>query len=124
MIQLSDGYAISVDSNCYTVGIPKKQTITNKKTGESKETTIMTGAKYYTTLDKALIGWWHAMRKKELSNFEGSLNDAIDVIKELDDKVKKIISKIEITYNNTELMDEIDTNQESRKRGRPKKNQN
>lgn len=94
MIRLSDGYAIDVDSHCYTVGIPKKQVVVNKKTGESKDTEIMTDARYYTTLDKALLGWWQTMRKKALINFEGSLNDALDVLKKQDEKVETIIAKI------------------------------
>lgn len=94
MIRLSDGYAIDVDIHCYTVGVPKKQVVVNKKTGESKETEIMTDARYYATLDQALLGWWKAMRKKALINFEGSLSDALDVVKKQDEKVTKIITNI------------------------------
>ena len=107
MIRLSDGYVISVDSRNYTVGIPRAQTIEDKKTGETKETTIMTDARYYTSLDKALAGWWQTMRNKELSNFDGSLDKAIEVIEKQDEKIKNIISKIEIVYDNTKLMGEI-----------------
>ena len=95
MIRLSDGYAIDVDSRCYTLGVPKKQTIVDKKTGETKETETMTDAKYYSTLDQALVGWWKTMRRKELSKFEGSLDEAIEVVKKLDEKIRKIIAKIE-----------------------------
>lgn len=94
MIRLSDGYAMDVDIHCYTVGIPKKQVVVNKKTGESKDTEIMTDARYYVTLDQALLGWWRTMRKRALINFEGSLNDALDVIKKQDEKVETIIAKI------------------------------
>lgn len=94
MIRLTDGYAIDVDSHCYTVGIPKKSTTTNSKTGEVKETTNMTEAKYFTTLDKALEGWWRIMRKKELSKFEGSINEALELVKKLDEKVLNTISAI------------------------------
>lgn len=136
MIHLSDGYAISVDSRCYTVGIPRSQTIDNKKTGETKETTIMTDAKYYTSLDKALVGWWQTMRNKELSNFDGSLDEAIEVIKKQDEKIKNIISKIKIVYDSTKLMDEVNNTIEEvdknepntgdeqpvvKRRGRPRK---
>jgi hypothetical protein len=114
MIQLSDGYFMNVDSHCYTVGIPKKQTIENKKTGECKETTIMTEARYYTTFDRALTGWWQTMRIKALSKFDGSLEEAIEVVKKSDEEFKKIISKIEIAViNSTKLMevtDESNTN--------------
>lgn len=94
MIRLIEGYAISVDSNCYTVGIPKKQIVTNKKTGESKEVENMTDAKYFTTLDKALEGWWRMMRKKELSKFDGTINEALELVKKLDEKVLNTISVI------------------------------
>lgn len=106
MIYLSDGYCIDVSSHSYTVGIPKKQVIEDKKTGETKETTTMTEAKYYTSLDKALEGWWRTMRSKELSNFDGSLDEAIEVVKKQDEDIKKILSKIEIMYDNTILMKE------------------
>ncbi len=114
MIQLSDGYAINVDSHCYTVGIPKPQTIENKKTGELKETTIMTEAKYYPTLDKALVGWWQTMRSKALSKFDGTLDEAIEVVKKQDEKIISIISKIEIAViNSTKLMEETHVRDES-----------
>ena len=101
MIRLTDGYAISVDSHCYTVGIPKKQIVTNNKTGESKETEAMTEAKYFTTLDKALEGWWRVMRKKELAKFEGPISEALELIKKLDEKVLNTISiiKADTTQN-------------------------
>lgn len=136
MIRLSDGYVISVDSRNYTVGIPRAQTIEDKKTGETKETTIMTDARYYTSLDKALAGWWQTMRNKELSNFDGALDEAIEVVKKQDEKIKNIISKIEIVYDNTKLMDEtnntikeVDKNESNtgneqpvvKRRGRPRK---
>lgn len=104
MIQLGDGYYMNVDSHCYTVGIPKKQTIENKKTGEFKETTIMTEARYYTTFDRALTGWWQTMRSKALSKFDGSLEEAIEVVKKLDEKIISIISKIEA--NSTKLTED------------------
>lgn len=136
MIRLSDGYVISVDSRNYTVGIPRAQTIEDKKTGETKETTIMTDARYYTSLDKALAGWWQTMRNKELSNFDGALDEAIEVVKKQDEKIKNIISKIEIVYDNTKLMgetnnttEEVDKNESNtgneqpvvKRRGRPRK---
>ena len=94
MIRLTDGYAISVDSHCYTVGIPKKQVTTNSKTGETKESEVMTEAKYFSTLDKALEGWWRIMRKKELIKFEGSIKEALELVKKLDEKVLNTISVI------------------------------
>lgn len=114
MIHLSDGYCIDVSGYSYTVGIPKKQMIENKKTGEFKETTMMTEARHYTSLDKALEGWWKTMRSKALSKFDGSLEEAIEVVKKQDEEIKKIISKIEIAVvNSTKLMevtDESNTN--------------
>ena len=111
MIHLSDGYCIDVSGYNYTVGIPKKQIIENKKTGESKETIMMTDAKHYTTLDKALVGWWRTMRSKALSNFDGSLNEAMELVKKQDEQMLNIISGIEI--NNTKLMEETNERDES-----------
>lgn len=125
MIQLSDDYFIDVSSYSYTVGIPKKQTVVNNKTGESKETIIMTESKYYPTFDRALAGWWETMRKKELSKFDGTLEEAIKVVKSLDKKIDGIVSAFKVAVDNTKLIEEdTDTNEAPRKRGRPKKNQN
>lgn len=122
MIQLSDGYFMDVSNYSYTVGIPKKQTVVNNKTGESKETIIMTESKYYPTLDRALAGWWEMMRKKELSKLDGTLEEAIKVVKSIDEKISNVISNFKITVDNTKLIEEnTDVNQAPRKRGRPKK---
>ena len=124
MIQLSDDYFMDVSSYSYTVGIPKKQIVVNNKTGESKETIIMTESKYYPTFDRALAGWWEMMRKKELSKFDGTLEEAIKVVQSIDEKINNIVSNFKITVDNTKLIEEnTDTNQASRKRGRPKKTQ-
>lgn len=122
MIQLSDGYCMDVSSYSYTVGIPKKQTITNNKTGESKESIIMTEPKYYPSLDRALAGWWETMRKKELSQFDGTLEEAIEVVRSLDKKIDDIVSAFKITVDNTKLTEEEPVEEVPRKRGRPKKN--
>ena len=122
MIQLSDGYCMDVSSYSYTVGIPKKQTITNNKTGESKESIIMTEPKYYPSLDRALAGWWETMRKKELSQFDGTLEEAIGVVRSLDKKIDDIVSAFRITVDNTKLTEEEPVEEAPRKRGRPKKN--
>ena len=122
MIQLSDGYCMDVSSYSYTVGIPKKQTITNNKTGESKESIIMTEPKYYPSLDRALAGWWETMRKKELSQFDGTLEEAIEVVRSLDKKIDDIVSAFRITVDNTKLTEEEPVEEAPRKRGRPKKN--
>ena len=122
MIQLSDGYFMDVSNYSYTVGIPKKQTVVNNKTGESKETIIMTESKYYPTLDRALAGWWEMMRKKELSKLDGTLEEAIKVVKSIDEKISNVISNFKITVDDTKLIEEnTDVNQAPRKRGRPKK---
>lgn len=122
MIQLSDGYCMDVSNYSYTVGIPKKQTITNNKTGESKESIIMTEPKYYPSLDRALAGWWETMRKKELSQFDGTLEEAIEVVRSLDKKIDDIVSVFKITVDNTKLTEEEPVEEAPRKRGRPKKN--
>lgn len=94
MIRLDGGYAIEVDSQCYTLGVPKMQTIVNKKTGESVTKEVLTEAKYYTGLEQALIGYWKIQRKKKLTNFEGSLQEALEVVKKQDEKIRKLIEKV------------------------------
>ena len=97
MIRLIDGYVIDVDSHCYILGIAKKEVVVDKKTGESKEVETLTNQKYYSTLDGVLTCWWRIMRKKELSKFEGSINEALELVKKLDAKVLNTISAIKAT---------------------------
>ena len=94
MIRLDGTYAISVDSNSYTLGIPKMTTVVNKKTGEESTKEIIAEPKYYTTLDQALIGYWKILRKNKLTNFEGSIQEALEVVKKQDEKILKLLSKI------------------------------
>ena len=93
MIRLDGGYAIAVDSQCYTLGVPKMVTQVDKKTKEEVTKEQLTEAKYYTSLDNALIGYWKIMRKKKLTNFEGSLQEALEVVKKQDEKIRKLIEK-------------------------------
>ena len=94
MIRLDKTYAIEVDSMSYTLGIPKMTTVVNKKTGVEVEKEIMTEPRYYATLDKALVGYWQLMRRKKLSTFEGTLEEALDVVKKQDEKLLKLLEKI------------------------------
>lgn len=126
MIKLSDGFFMNVDNYNYTIGIPKKQIVENKKTGESKETIVMTDARYYPTLNSALAGWWEAVRAKKLSEFDGSLEEALRLVKEQDEKIRNLIDNFDITVDyeepvKNELAVNTDAKTEPRKRGRPKK---
>ena len=126
MIKLSDGFFMNVDLRNYTIGIPKKQTITNNKTGESKDSVIMTEARYYPTLSSALEGWWEMARAKQLSEFDGSLEEAIELVKKQDEKIKTIAANFDIKVEVEEPMEETDgsntdTKPEPRRRGRPRK---
>ncbi len=109
MIQLSDGFFMNVDSRNYTIGIPKKQIVENKETGEPQETIIMTDAKYYPTLNAALVGWWEAVRTKKLSEFNGSLEEALRLVKEQDKEIRSLIDNFNITiiYYETPMLDNI-----------------
>lgn len=126
MIKLSDGFFMNVDLRNYTIGIPKKQTITNNKTGESKDSVIMTEARYYSTLSSALEGWWEMVRAKQLSEFDGSLEEAIELVKKQDEKIKTMAANFDIKLEIEEPMEETDgsntgTKPEPRRRGRPRK---
>ena len=94
MIRLDGGYAIEVDSTQYTLGVPKWTSVTNKKTGEVVDKEILTDCKYYGTLDLALMGYWKLLRRKGLAKFEGSLREALEVIKKQDDKILKQIQAV------------------------------
>lgn len=98
MIRLMDGYAIEVDSHCYTVGVVKTTKVTDKKTGETTEKEILTDCRYYPDLHMCLMGFWKMLRRRKLSTFEGSLQDAITFVKKLDERVIKLMSKIEEEY--------------------------
>lgn len=94
MIRLDGGYAIVVDSQCYSLGVPKMVTQVDKKTGKEVTKEVLTETKYYTGLEQALIGYWKIMRKKKLTNFEGSLQEALEVVKKQDEKIRKMIEKV------------------------------
>ena len=94
MIRLDGGYAIEVDSMCYTLGIPKMTKVVNKKTGEETEKEVLTEPKYYTNLDQALLGYWKIMRRKSLYEFEGSLKEALNRVEKLDSKIIKLIDRV------------------------------
>lgn len=98
MIRLLDGYAIQVDSYNYTLGVAKTTTVVDKKSGNEVEKEILVDCKYFPDLDKTLLGYWKLMRKKKLANFEGSLQDALEVLKKQDERIKKLISKVKEDY--------------------------
>lgn len=91
MIKLTNGYYIDVEERQYVLGIPKKVEQVNKTTGETVIKTIMSEAKYYSTLDYALMGFWRLMRRKKLSTFDGTLQEALEVVREQDDKMFKLL---------------------------------
>lgn len=94
MIRLYDGYAIDVDSMNYVVGVAKKTKAVDKKTGEEIEKEVIDSPKYYSTLDAALTAFWRMMRRKSLYNFEGSLTEALEQIKNQDEKIRKLIDQV------------------------------
>ena len=99
MIRLDGGYAIEVDSTCYTLGIPKMTKVVNKKTGEETTKEILTEAKYYSNFDQALLGYWKFMRRQSLTNFEGSLKEALSRIEKQDTKIRKLIDRVKEGYD-------------------------
>lgn len=91
MIKLTNGYYIDVEDRQYVLGIPKKVEQLNKQTKETVTKTIMSEARYYSTLEHALIGFWRLMRRKKLSTFDGTLQEALEVVREQDDKMFKLL---------------------------------
>lgn len=94
MIKLTNGYYIDVEDRQYILGIPKKVEQVNKTTGETVTKTIMSEARYYSTLEHALIGFWRLMRRKKLSTFDGTLQEALAVVKEQDAKMLKLFGSV------------------------------
>ena len=80
MIRVIDGYGIEVDNRNYMSGKIRK--ITDKKTGEAKE--VIDNPAYTTTFSAALEALRRRLQRDRLNGFEGSLDDALQVVKGLD----------------------------------------
>jgi len=91
MINLIDGFKIKATSNCYEVG--KDHDEKNKKTGEIK--TIFKAAAFYSTLPGALKGARRLLHREALKSFDGTIQEAIAVIRSLDERFNASVENIE-----------------------------
>lgn len=94
MIRLDGGYAISVDSQCYVLGIPKMMTQVDKKTHVETVKEVLTETHYYADLDQALLGYWKIMRRQKLSKFEGSFEEAMSVVRKQNEEIRRMIESV------------------------------
>lgn len=86
-----EGYGITADSNCYTVG--KIATHNDKKTGSTVE--VLTGAKYYSNLQGCLKYIRKQMHVRALEGFDGGLRETVDVLKAVDERFEALIEGAE-----------------------------
>lgn len=88
MIHLINDYYLDADSNCYIVGVPKK----NKD-----EKTFISKPKYYSTLDRAISSTAErVLRDKIYSGEIDTLNSALSELQNIKKELSRIIS---ITIN-------------------------
>ena len=91
MINLIDGFKIKATSNCYEVG--KDHDEKNKETGEIK--TIFKAMTFYTTFSGAMKGARRLLHREALKSFDGSLQEAVAVIRSLDERFNALIENID-----------------------------
>ena len=90
MIRIMDKYGIEVSDKCYAVGKIGKSV--NKKTGE--ETEMLQSPAYCTSVQGALKSLRKRMHLEALKSFEGTLDEAVKKIQNLDDRFGKEMEKI------------------------------
>lgn len=84
MIHLINDYYLDADSNCYIVGIPKK----NKD-----EKTCISKPKYYSTLDRAISSTAErVLRDKIYSGKIDTLNSALSELQNIKSELGRIIN--------------------------------
>ena len=87
MIEIYDGWCITVDKNSYNV--VKRVPYTDKKTGETKIRTEIFG--YFGSVQAALEGLSRYLQKEELSERELTLSQAIVAIAESNARLRNAI---------------------------------
>lgn len=91
MIYLINDYYLDADSNCYTVGIPKKN-----KDGK----TCISKPKYYSTLDRAISSTAErVLRDKIYSGDIDTLNGALAELQNIKNELSRTIN---VVINNEE----------------------
>ncbi|MCK9477981.1 MAG: hypothetical protein M0R40_00580 [Firmicutes bacterium] len=76
MIKLSHNYSITVDERGYVLSQIKIRT-----TGKAAGTEYHSDMQYYSTLESALLGFWRELKRKVLSEHDGTLNEALNLSK-------------------------------------------
>lgn len=90
MIRVMDKYGIEVSEKCYAVGKIGKSI--NKKTGEVNED--LQHPAYCTSIANALGVIRKRLHMDAVKSFDGTLEDAIDKIRAIDDRFHAEVAKI------------------------------
>lgn len=90
MIRVMDKYGIEVSEKCYTVG--KIGKVTDKKIGEVRE--VLQCSAYCSTIANALNALRRRIHMDAVKTFDGTLEEAVDKIKAIDDRFNAEVAKI------------------------------
>jgi hypothetical protein len=85
-----DKYGIEVSEKCYAVG--KIGKVTNKNTGEVRE--ALQCPAYCSTIANALNALRRRIHMDAVKTFDGTLEEAVDKIKAIDDRFNAEVAKI------------------------------
>lgn len=91
MIHLINDYYLDADSNCYTVGIPKKN-----KDGKI----CISKPKYYSTLDRAISSTAERVLRDKISS--GDIDTLNSALAELQNIKNELSRTIDVVINNEE----------------------
>lgn len=91
MIHLINDYYLDADSNCYTVGIPKKN-----KDGK----TCISKPKYYSTLDRAISSTAERILRDKI--YSGDIDTLNGALAELQNIKNELSRTINVVINNEE----------------------
>lgn len=94
MIRLGK-YGINVSDRCFEVGKIATRTIkkTDKNTNEKTEVEeeVLANSGYYTSLESALNGVYKRITVDALSNYDGNLQGAIELVRKRTDAFEKLV---------------------------------
>ena len=90
MIRIMDKYGIEVSDKCYAVGKIGKSI--DKKTGKESETLLHPA--YCTSIASALKALRGRLIADSIKSFDGTLEEAVDRIRTLDDRFNAELAKI------------------------------
>lgn len=90
MIRVLDKYGIEVSDRCYAVG--KICRTTDKKTGKVVE--VLQAPSYCTSVESAIKSLRKRLHMEGLKSFDGTLDEAVKCVQEMDGRFNKEMEKI------------------------------